>query len=321
MKDNQSRICKECNRELNLIENFQKRWFLLDWTQRYKYKCKECFYNENPPKENNYFKKYSKICIQPWCWKSFVVNSKKYENQKYCSKKCANKIRWPKTNESKEKTRESLILFNKKKKWENFVSLQSRAFSKICPFCKNDFLWIKIQIYCSRECVRKNRWPMTVNQKKNLSEIKKRMFASWELISKWWKTKWMEYRRTNWECISIQWPYELATCYILDRMKELWDIKDWIPHSKFNITYKWKDWTEHTYHPDFLVETNKWQFILETKWYLREHDIEKWTATISLWYNFTVWAYQDIISFIKKYNLDVKINGRIIFNNIWYKDF
>lgn len=110
-------------------------------------------------------------------------------------------------------------------------------------------------------------------------------------------TKWYQYKD-----IKVQGSFEIRTCIILDKLKEIQQIYDW-EYTKDRITYIGEDGKLHTYILDFKVFKDSMNFYyLETKGYLTNKDLIKWEQTRKI-YRLDVWFYKDIVKKESELNL------------------
>jgi hypothetical protein len=173
---------------------------------------------------------------------------------------------------------------------------------KICLKCGKKYEFKrdrKTQKYCSRSCnsseVNKGK-KISDETKTKISDSVKNSYIKGKSVSGG-RTKWYQYKD-----IKVQGSFEIRTCIILDKLKEIKEIYDW-EYTKDRITYIGEDGKIHTYIIDFKVfysETNF--YYLETKGYLTNKDVIKWEHTRKT-NRLDVWFYRDIFEKEKELNL------------------
>jgi hypothetical protein len=107
------------------------------------------------------------------------------------------------------------------------------------------------------------------------------------------KTKWIEVE-TSIGLIKVQGTYEVRTCKILDKWKEVGKIKNW-EYTKDKFPYIDNNGNKRTYLLDFKIITNNNNIIyIETKGREFEIDYYKWKAVKILGYKLKVWRKKDL---------------------------
>jgi len=158
---------------------------------------------------------------------------------------------------------------------------------KTCPSCKKEFESTRNK-HCSKSCAAKGNGGWKNHKTIDWSCVNKASYASGKNYVAGGTTKWLQYKD-----IKVQGTYELRTCFILDRLKELNEIKDWKYAAK-KIPYIVDDQLR-TYIIDFEILSNDNNFkYVEVKGRIRENDEVKWNAAKSLGLDFEVWFNKDI---------------------------
>lgn len=209
-------------------------------------------------------------------------NSSHEKHGIFCSRKCANS-RGPRSEEFKTKVKEKLL---------------KPRIESICPECGKCFTQKKAsnsQIFCNRTCKAKytNRMSLadgvSKETKDKISLSRKNLFANGLLSVSGGRTDWIQYKN-----IKVQGSYELRTCVILDKWKDLGFIKSW-EYTRDRITYTNSSGASATYLLDFKVQMNDNTFVyIETKGYIRENDELKWEACKSENLKLAVWFESNI---------------------------
>jgi hypothetical protein len=246
-------------------------------------------YEKYTIKKLGVLKEYKVIC--EICKKEFIVCEREKTHPKkekyYCSRSCANtrimsEITIQKIKQALRKDTEY--------KWKEYHI-------KICKECNKEFKTIKKkQNFCSRRCARKHNGKVSgekIKNNKNFSESvsngRKKAFKNGTLQITGGTTKWFEYKN-----IKVQGTYELRTCFILDKWKEIGKIKDW-QYTNDRIGYIDLNNKKHTYLLDFKVFENDNSFYyIETKGYKKDNDELKWKAVRDKGYKLIVWFNEDI---------------------------
>jgi hypothetical protein len=292
-----------------------KQYFEFEKQQHFAGHCSRCEHNPKLNKrqatikqiQTNSLKKeiVLKRCKQ--CGKDFeVIRHNGYEQKKEkkcCSVSCARKFASLFNKEDRCKKTSDTI----KKKIENgesvgFVKSNSklavlRKFN--CKYCNKEIETKNSnKQFCSGSCVTKYSWEAGKFNHINRSELATKSnikaYKNGRKVSGG-NTKWIPYKN-----IKVQGTYELRTCIILDKLKELDLIKDW-SYTNDRIIYEHKDKSLHTYLLDFKVIKNndKIQYI-ETKGYEQEKDFYKWKSARASGLVLKIWKLQRIQKIEKK---------------------
>ena len=249
-------------------------------------------------KNSNTLKRIKIIKICKKCGEEFKVErtiNKKGEikiyksERQYCSRKCANsRIQTKKQNEARSRK----------------LKKDKKEYIKICVYCNKEFKTLnkKVQV-CSKSC--KSKYIYMRRSKKKQLEINNKLSASTKLAYRngksvyGGKTKWYKYKE-----IKVQGTYELRTCYILDKMKELKQIKDW-EYTTDRILYIDANKKQRNYLLDFKIFDNDNTFYyLEIKGFKKKNDELKWEAvkqkyTLKIWFLTEIEYYENLLE-IKK---------------------
>lgn len=187
------------------------------------------YYFKRPPK------KEQRRCLQ--CNTLFICSP--YEKKKFCSRRCSNLNRSPRTEQSKQKTSNTIkTRIQKEGKWGAMAHKHILNYTKnkqICPICNKEFevhKYNKTRIYCSKKCYNNDIGKQFV--KYSSGGYRK---GSGRGKSGYYKGFW---------CDST---YELAyLIYCLDHKID-------IQRNKQGYKYSWHG-KQLTYYPDFIVEGN-----------------------------------------------------------------
>ena len=116
--------------------------------------------------------------------------------KKICSSSCAakynNKLRAPRSEESRRKTSESLIKYYKQDaqqekrllKLKNGVIHTKKVYKKVCPTCGKVFNGSKKQVYCSMKCAHSNEDYKNKIRAKVKERIENGTFSGWKTRGK-----------------------------------------------------------------------------------------------------------------------------------------
>lgn len=216
-----------------------------------------------------------------------------FASGRFCSRNCSAAF------STKSKRKEINI------KISNTLSVQK--IEKFCMECGNIFYVIPCKEYrkfCSNHCsntyINRTKKITGVSQKvrQKISKTRKQLFSDNKLSVTGGTAKWIEYKD-----IKVQGTYELRTCYILDKWKDLGTIKDW-EYTRDRISYTNADNKCATYLLDFkIIKNNNDVVYIETKGFIRENDELKWEACKNLNMNLKVWFIEDI----EKYENDASL--------------
>ncbi len=142
---------------------------------------------------------------------------------------------------------------------------------------------------CTKSCSTKNSWNKGIFKNIDWSMYHKKSYAEGINYVAGGTTKWLEYKD-----IKVQGTYELRTCFILDKKKELGLIYDW-EYTKDRYPYISSEGENRTYLLDFKVyDTEKEFHYLETKGWEKENDMFKWNAIKDLGHIHIVWRLSNI---------------------------
>lgn len=238
------------------------------------------------------------------CGKQFFENYSKYGSGKYCSSLCSHARKLDSV--SKNKISNSLHRYNKAAGHSVYIIEEN----KICKNCNKPFI-LKIKnsavkfrkgLYCCRKCASiangKIIRPMSQEQKIKLSITRKQMFKDGKLKVTGGTTRWIQYNK-----IKVQGTYELRTCFILDKMKQLNIIKNW-SYAKDRIDYFDINNEKHTYIIDFKILNNDNSFYyIQVKGRIRENDEIKWKTVKQNGYKIEIWFIDTIKKYEKIYQL------------------
>jgi hypothetical protein len=169
-----------------------------------------------------------------------------------------------------------------------------------CKQCKTNFIvnWNKRnQLCCSISCSLKLRGGWNNHNTVNWSEVNKEAYRTGHNYVAGGTTKWYQYKD-----IKVQGTFELRTCKILDRCKELQLIANW-EYTTDRIEYVGVDDTTHNYLLDFKVLNNdgSWYYI-EVKGRKVKNDELKWNAVNQI-ARLEVWTLSTILTKEKEYGL------------------
>mgnify|MGYP001378706026 CR=1 FL=1 len=227
-----------------------------------------------------------------------------YGSGRFCSKECARSF----STKNEQKTKK-MIICNQCKK-EFLIDKRARN-DCLCDECKNVELicyncnkpfYINIknanQKFCSRVCSSKyvaKTFLQTDEHKEKLRKITKEKYKNGKQVFGG-KTKWFQYKE-----IKVQGTYELRTCYILDKLKDLKLIKNW-EYTNDRYEYLGYDNNKHFYLLDFKVFNNDDSFYyIETKGRVVENDKYKWNTVKDFGYKLEIWFDDTIRYYENKY--------------------
>ena len=218
-------------------------------------------------------KRKPKLLFCELCNKGFYVNLTKHEYVKrkkpysrFCSYKCSNSH--TQTLEQNEARCRKLTKY----KYE----------TRVCKLCKEKFEVKQNQnnIFCSRFCSGRNAG-LTFLEGKYPSNA---------------TIQWYEYGD-----IKVRGTYELRTCYILDQMKEIGEIKDW-DYTNDRFQYVNVEGDKRGYIVDFKVFSRTIEYI-EVKGRIVDNDRLKWKAVRDAGYKLDVWTLDKIIEYEKLFGI------------------
>ncbi len=281
--------CSQCGKdflkEVGQINSMKKR----KWKNHFcSIKCLSLFGNvirKNKHQEKiNRYNENPKKCLN--C--NRIIDYKDKSWKKYCSTKCSaiytqrngGHCHW--TEEGKEKLRKlakknpNFGGWNKGLKYAPTETLE-------CSYCKKAFIQViskshsnKTKI-CSKECRSKIQ---SINLKQKYKNGKEVYGGT---------TKWLKYKD-----IKVQGTYEYRVCIILDKWKDLSQIKNW-EYTNDRFEYIGVDNKKHNYLMDFKIWNNDDTFYyLEVKGYEKENDKLKWESVREKGYKLEVWFDNDI---------------------------
>ena len=162
-----------------------------------------------------------------------------------------------------------------------------------CKNCKKDFevpYSLRHRPFCSKSCSTIFIHTGSKRSKESRKRISEGVLQNYKNGKQVYggTTKWYVYKD-----IKVQGTYELRTCFILDKWKELGKIKDW-DYTNDKISYMGLDNKEHTYLLDFKIFENNEYYYLETKGYKTKTDDLKWKAVRDNGDKLVVWFNEDI---------------------------
>lgn len=273
------KLCSYCNRKLYFRNHYQ-------WMAH----RSNCEFNPNQKEKlrkmrftkSLLMKEYNLICFcgKPYTLKLTERKYKKGNYRKHCSQSCANSH--IQTQEQNEKRR--------------IKSTKHKIETRICSQCNKNF-FVKEnnrKRFCSKSCSGKYTSSILNSRKFNLSKIVLNSYKNGRIPKGRTYADWMSYGD-----IKIQGTYELRTCYILDMMKEVGDIKDWGRNfDRFPYMYN-ED--EHSYFPDFKITGKDDRiYYIEVKGRIYDIDRLKWK---SLEDKLEIWKIEDIKNFEMLYGI------------------
>lgn len=210
------------------------------------------------------------------CENCGTSHSGDYGSGRFCNIKCSRSF----------STKSKRIEIN-----EKVSNTLSKKSVKHCPICDSEFNTSrKTSIYCSKSCAGKspNNKGWSNHSKTDWSTVHKKAYAKGTNYVAGGTTKWYPYKN-----IKVQGTYEVRTCIILDKLKELKLIKNWKYASK-RIPYSING-EIHSYTIDFEIILNDDTFkYIEVKGRIREADEEKWKAARSMGLLLEIWFNEDI---------------------------
>ena len=228
-----------------------------------------------------------------------------YGSGRFCSSKCARGF----STKSKRKEINEKISRSIKNKLKNgetvgFAKPLKEEILHICTYqkCNKQFYSKKEnRKYCSSECQAKDIGWSNVHKtlkSEDWSKLQKRLYAEGIQSIGGGKTKWYRYKN-----IKVQGTFELRTCFILDKMKEVNEIYDW-EYTNDRITYTNIKGKPSSYLIDFKVYLDENQFYyLEIKGFVKDNDYLKWKAVTDQGFNLKVWKLKEIEYNENKYHL------------------
>ncbi len=183
-------------------------------------------------------------------------HSGKYGSGRFCSSKCARGFSTKsKRQEINEKV--SVKMSGRSGSWNKGLIFKKK-YNNICK-CGKTFH--RNRKYCSFECACKYV---------DYSAANRRAYKNGRNVSGG-RCKYYDYGE-----VKVQGTYELRMCKVLDKMKELNDIKSW-EYTRDRIKYIAEDGLEHAYLLDFKVINNDGSIkYIETKGFVQERDGYKW---------------------------------------------
>lgn len=181
------------------------------------------------------------------------------------------------------------------------IKSQSLKVNKICEKCHQEFMTNRSnQKFCSRKCVRKSNLDKAREAQKCLdwSTINKKSYREGKNHVGGGTTKWISYKD-----LKVQGSYELRTCIILDKMKELNLIRNW-EYTNDRIPYVDVDGSNRTYLLDFKVFNHDNTFYyIETKGYSTETDECKWKSVREKGIRLDIWFNEEISKIEKELDI------------------
>lgn len=219
-----------------------------------------------------------------------------YGRGRFCTEQCARSFSTKvKRNEINKKLSEKI-----KNLWEDgkYDSSRKKGITKIpreCVGCGSIFnieSWRPTK-YCGLECAYKHK-----ERRQKLSETTKKKYKEGKKVYGG-KTKWFEVKTSN-GIVKVQGTYEVRTCKILDKWKDVGKIKNW-EYTNDRVSYTGSDGDDKTYLLDFKIFLDDESFYyIEVKGWERENDKLKWGSVIENGYNLEIWFIDDI----KKYEME-----------------
>ena len=179
----------------------------------------------------------------------------------------------------------------------NRKSKQSSWHIKNCIQCGKQFVTHKINKSLCKGC-------KSIQSAKHVdwSSIQKQAYASGRNYVAGGTTKWIEVETSN-GVIKVQGSYQQRMCKVLDRMKELEEIKDW-QYTNDRISYVGIDNKEHSYLLDFKVyHTDQSIRYIETKGRVQQNDYCKWQSTRQKGYDLQICFQTDIKNYELQYSI------------------
>lgn len=155
-----------------------------------------------------------------------------------------------------------------------------RKIELTCKNCLKQFSvnWNKRnQTCCSRSCAILYRGGWKNHDKIDWSVVNKRAYQTGKNFVSGGTTKWIEVNCSD-RTVKVQGSYEVKTCQILDKEKQLGLIKNW-DYAVDRIQYVGKDGKMHTYIIDFTVlHLDNSKTYIEVKGRVTDNDLLKWEA-------------------------------------------
>lgn len=224
--------------------------------------------------------------------------------KKFCSFKCSN------SRQHSQQTKDKISVGVKQSK------LQKEYHCQICNcqvignnlsprrYCDNCIKQLHKPARKLKICQNCNIQFQTTNHLRNLctSCINKRAYANGNNYVAGGITKWIQVETSN-GAIKVQGSYQQRMCRILDKMKEIGDIKNW-QYTNDRISYIGIDNKEHSYLLDFKIyHTDQSIRYIQTKGRVQQNDYCKWNATKQQGFDLQICFQKDIKNYEIKYNI------------------
>ena len=232
-----------------------------------------------------------KICET--CGKNHNGN---YGSGRFCDEKCARSF----STKNKRNDINKKLSQKTKKLWEEGVydSSRKKGITKIprkCVGCGDTFnveSWRPTK-YCGLECAYQHK-----ERRIKQSETTKQKYREGKLVYGG-KTKWFKVE-TSIGLIKVQGTYEVRTCKLLDKWKDVGKIKNW-EYTNDRVSYTDSNGDDKTYLLDFKIFLEDESFYyVEVKGWERENDKFKWDSVIKNGYRLEIWFIEDL----KKYEME-----------------
>lgn len=275
-------------------------------------------YTENKTKvrntkdSNNPILSYVIVCSK--CGKEFKLQLHKSTYQsgryrKHCSRACANSRTWTEQDKAKissgmETAASNLITavcLNCKGQYKKSAVAYSRKYCQVCYNSIDTRKCTRCQKQFTVKRLSKRTKCLSCSQDKELkSRVGKLSYKQGRKKVQGGTTQWIEVETSN-GVIKVQGTYQERMCKVLDKMKEVGNIKDW-SYSPDRIQYIAEDNEKHIYIPDFKVFYKDGVFkYIETKGWLKQRDRYKLNGVLSLGYQIQMLFQKDIKSYEQKY--------------------
>lgn len=167
------------------------------------------------------------------------------------------------------------------KSWLKSQGIETKPYHLVCERCKKTFI-VNMTEYAFS------------NKKEPYRRFCSQSCANYRIGSS--DVLWYEYGN-----MKVHGTYELRTCYILDQMKSVDDIKDW-EYTEDTFTYFDAKGKKRQYYIDFKINR---EYYLETKGYELKNDHLKWETVRRLGHRLDVWFGKDLKKFEREYGIFV----------------
>ena len=294
MKKEYTLNCKKCGKQYKL-ELSQKQFNNNKYTKFCSRSCanSRIFTQQDKLKRNINCKKCGKQYFLTLTQNEF----KKGKYRKHCSRSCANSRQWS----QQDKLKISLSAKNSEKVKKANELRMKKQLIKVCKYCGKQFKTKRDnKKFCNHQCY--VQWLRTPEGSLWKSKQIKSAYANGTKQIAGGDCSWI-YVNTSIGRLHVQGTYQVRMCKILDKMKQLKQIKDW-QYTKDKIKYIAEDNKKHTYFLDFKVFSNDGSFkYIQTKGFQKQRDSYKWNAVKQKGFQLQVCFDKDIIQYQKKYNL------------------